>query len=157
MPGMEIRSATGTDVDQIVALVNLAFAVERFFVYGDRINSDQVRAMFQTGTFLLAEISGQLVGSVYLELRGVRAYFGLLSVNPSQQHQGIGRGLVDEAERRAREAGCEFMDILAVNVRPELSPIYERMGYVESGTAPFPANVPAKIPCHFLRMSKDLR
>jgi predicted N-acetyltransferase YhbS len=156
MSGMEIRAAGEDDVDSIVSLVNLAFAVERFFVYGDRINSDQVKAMFQTGTFLLAEASGQLAGSIYLEFRGLRAYFGLLSVNPSQQRQGVGRGLVDEAERRAREAGCEFMDILAVNVRPELPPIYERMGYVESGTAPFPANVPTKIPCHFISMAKNL-
>jgi GNAT superfamily N-acetyltransferase len=90
-------------------------------------------------------------------LRSDRAYFGLLSVDPSQQRQGIGRGLVNDAERRAREARCEFMDILAVNVRPELPPIYQGMGYVASGTAPFPANVPTKVPCHFLRMSKDLR
>jgi predicted N-acetyltransferase YhbS len=157
MPTMEIRAAAGTDIERIIALVNLAFGVERFFVYGDRINSDQVKAMFQTGTFLLAETSGQLVGCIYLELRSDRAYFGLLSVDPSLQRQGIGRGLVNDAERRAREARCEFMDILAVNVRPELPPIYQGMGYVASGTAPFPANVPTKVPCHFLRMSKDLR
>jgi predicted N-acetyltransferase YhbS len=157
MPSMEIRTAAGTDIERIIALVNLAFGVERFFVYGDRINSDQVKAMFQSGTFLLAETSGQLVGCIYLELRSDRAYFGLLSVDPSLQRQGIGRGLANEAERRARMAGCEFMDILAVNVRPELPPIYQRMGYLESGTAPFPANVPTKVPCHFLRMSKDLR
>ena len=154
---MAIRAADPSDAPQIAALVNLAFRVERFFVYGDRTNSDQISAMFQTGTFLLAEIASQPLGCVYLELRGDRAYFGLLSVDPVHQRQGVGRQLVGEAERRARDAGCNFMDILIVNVRTELIPIYARMGYVESGTAPFPANVPTKIPCHFLRMSKNLR
>ena len=154
---MQFRDASEADVGQIVELVNLAFRVERFFVFGDRINSDQVKTMFQTGTFVLAEVSGQHSGCIYLELRGDRAYFGLLSVNPSNQRQGIGQILVNEVERRAKEAGCQVMDILAVNVRPELPPIYRRMGYVESGTAPFPANVPTKVPCHFIKMSKDLR
>ena len=48
------------------------------------------------------------------------------------------------------------MDILTVNVRTELIPMYLRMGYAESGTEPFPANVPTKIPCHFIRVSKSL-
>jgi len=153
---VDIRQAGVADAQQIVALVNLAFRVESFFVFGDRTNPDQITAMFQTGTFLLGEISGQLVGCVYLELRGDRAYFGLLAVNPSRERQGIGRQLVNEAERRALAAQCRAMDILTVSVRPELIPLYSKMGYAESGTAPFPANVPTKIPCHFIRMSKNL-
>ena len=154
---MAIRPANPSDAAQIAPLVNLSFRVERFFVYGDRTNAEQIIAMFQTGTFLLAESANELLGCIYLELRGDRAYFGLLSVNPAHQHQGVGRELASEAERRARDADCNFMDILIVNVRTELVPIYARMGYVESGTAPFPANVPTKMPCHFLRMSKNLR
>src|SRR3984957_10111410 len=154
---MAIRAAEPSDAPQIAALVTLAFRVERFFVYADRTNFDQISAVLQTGTFLLAEIASQPLGCVYLELRGDRAYFGLLSVDPAHQRQRVGRQLVGEAERRARDAGCNFMDILIVNVRTELIPTYARMGYVESGTAPFPANVPTKIPCHFLRMSKNLR
>jgi N-acetylglutamate synthase-like GNAT family acetyltransferase len=157
MFSMEIRAATQADVPQIVGLVNVAFRrAEAFLVYGDRTNPDQIEAMFQTGTFLLAEISGQLAGCTYLELRGDRAYFGLLSVHPSQQRHGVGRELVKEVERRAKQAGCGVMDILTVNVRRDLIPIYERMGYALSGIAPFPEHVPTKIPCHFIRMSKDL-
>jgi GNAT superfamily N-acetyltransferase len=153
---MEIRLATEADVPQIVAVVNLAFQVERFMVYNDRTSAPQIAGMFQTGTFLLAEASGQLGGCVYLELRGDRAHFGLLSVDPSHQRDGIGRALVHEVEGCAKAAGCKIMDIFAVNVRPELISIYQRMGYTESGTAPFPANVPTKMPCHFVRMSKEL-
>jgi GNAT superfamily N-acetyltransferase len=156
MSGMEVRLANEADVLQIVALVNLAFRVESFMVYGDRTSGPHISAMFQTGTILLAEDFGQIVGALYLELRAERAYFGLLSVQPSRQREGIGQMLVGEAERRAAGAGCIAMDIFAVNVRPELISIYQRLGYAESGTAPFPANVRTKIPCHFVKMSKDL-
>jgi predicted N-acetyltransferase YhbS len=156
MSGMEVRLATEADLPEIVALVNLAFRVESFMVYGDRTGAPQISAMFQTGIFLVAEDSGRMVGCVYLEWRADRAYFGLLSVDPARQREGIGQVLVREAERRAADAGCCVMDILIVNVRPELVPIYQRLGYAESGTAPFPANVPTKIPCHFIKMSKAL-
>jgi len=154
---VEIRVATRADIPQIVDLVNVAFRLaEGFFVEGDRTSPAQIEAMSETGTFLLGDVSGELAAFVYLELRGERAYFGLLSVDPSHQRQGVGRAMVDEVERRAKDAGCGVMDILTVNVRPELIPLYGKMGYAESGTAPFPATVRTKMPCHFVRMSKDL-
>ena len=154
---MNIRVAIPADIPQIVALVNLVFGrAEAFLVCGDRTNAPDIAARLQTGMFLLAEEAGTIVGCVYLEFRGERAYFGLLSVDPARQGQGIARTLVDEVERRARDAGSRIMDILTVNVRTELIPMYLRMGYAESGTEPFPANVPTKMPCHFVRMSKNL-
>jgi len=48
------------------------------------------------------------------------------------------------------------MDILIVNLRTELPPYYRKRGYVETGTAPFPASTPTTMPCHFVRMSKAL-
>lgn len=48
------------------------------------------------------------------------------------------------------------MDLTFVNVRRELPAYYQRFGYVESGTLPFPAEQVAKIPVHLVRMSKPL-
>src|ERR1700684_1948585 len=102
-PSMAIRVATRSDIPQIVELVNVAFGLaEGFFVEGDRTNPAQLEAMFQTGTFLLADVSGELAAGVYLELRGERAYFGLLSVDPDHQRQGVGRALVDDVEQIGR-------------------------------------------------------
>ncbi len=157
MLAMNIRVATIADIPKIVDLVNVAFSgAEAFFVEGDRIDSTQVEAMFGTGEFLVGEISGKLAGCAYLELRAERAYFGLLSVAPELQRQGVGRELVSAVERRAKDAGCMVMDIRTVNIRPELIPLYSKMGYAESGIEPFPAHVRVKMPCHFVRMSKNL-
>ena len=154
---LQIRWAEPRDVTAIVRVVNVAFrAAESFFVEGDRITAEILRPMLEKGNFLLAEDSAGLVGCVYLDLRAERAYFGLLAVDPARQHRGLGRRLIDEAENHARAAGCRVMDLRIVSVREELPPFYRRLGYVETGTAPFPEEIESKLPCHFVLMSKPL-
>jgi GNAT superfamily N-acetyltransferase len=89
-------------------------------------------------------------------MRGERSYLGLLSVDPTIQQGGLGSRLMIEAERFCRERGSHGMDILIVNLRDELPSFYQKRGYVESGTTPFPADVPTRIPCYFINMSKTL-
>jgi predicted N-acetyltransferase YhbS len=154
---IKIRWAEARDVSAVVRVINLAFrAAESFFVEGDRVTTEILQPMLAKGNFLLAEDPAGLVGCVYVELRGDRAYFGLLAVDPERQNRGLGQRLIDESENRARAAGCRAMDIRIVNLRKELPPFYRRLGYLESGTAPFPAEIKSKLPCHFILMSKPL-
>jgi len=154
---IKIRRADARDAAAIVRVINLAFrAAESFFIEGDRITPEILRPMLDKGNFLLAEDAAGLVGCVYVELRGERAYFGLLAVDPTRQHRGLGRRLIDETENHARAAGCRVMDLRIVSLREELPPFYRRLGYVETGTAPFPEEVKSKLPCHFVVMSKPL-
>ncbi|HUJ33358.1 MAG TPA: GNAT family N-acetyltransferase [Candidatus Acidoferrum sp.] len=153
---MEFRFAGEGDAGAIARVINLAFRVERFFVERDRTSAEEVRARLKSGKFLLAEEAGQLAGCVYLELRGDRMYFGLLAVDPARQKKGLGRTLIAAVENLGREAGCRFVDIRVVNLRAELPPIYRRLGYVVTGTAPFTAGIKTKVPCHFIDMSKPL-
>jgi GNAT superfamily N-acetyltransferase len=156
MTELKTRFATEADAEAISTLVNAAFEVERFFIDRDRIDPGKVREMLGTGRYLLAEDNGALIACVYVELRGQRAYFGLLGVDPSRQGQGLGRKMVEEAESYARAAGCEFMDLRIVNLRTELPPFYQRLGYVEMGTEPFAADAKPSHPCHFIKMSNPL-
>jgi GNAT superfamily N-acetyltransferase len=154
---LQIRWAEARDVAAIVRIINLAFrAAESFFVEGDRVTAEILRPMLETGNFLLAEDSAGLVGCAYLDLRGERAYFGLLAVDPARQQHGLGPRLINEAENHARAAGCRVMDLRIVSVREELLPFYRRLGYVETGTEPFPEEIKSKLPCHFVLMSKPL-
>jgi len=151
------RSAQSADAENIARLVNAAFRIERFFIDADRTSPDKVRAFLEKGKFLLAEEAGALIACVYVELRGERGYFGLLAVDPTRQRSGMGSDLIEAAEEYCRSAGCHFMDLTIVNLRKELPGYYQRLGYVESGTLPFPEDqYPPKIPCHLVRMSKAL-
>ena len=152
-----IRTATSADAPQIAAVINAAFRIaEEFFIDGNRITQAEVEESLAKGAFLLAEVNGQLNGCVYVELRGERSYLGLLSVDPACQQGGLGSRLMMEAENYCRERGSRGMDILIVSLRQDLPSFYQKRGYVESGTSPFPPDVPTKIPCHFINMSKSL-
>ena len=152
-----IRVATSADAAKITSVINSAFRIaEGFFIDGNRITQSEVEELLRKGAFLLAETGDKLNGCVYVELRGERSYFGLLSVDPACQQGGLGSLLMNEAENYCRERGARFMDILIVSLREELPPFYRKRGYVENGTTPFPADVETKIPCHFINMSKSL-
>jgi ribosomal protein S18 acetylase RimI-like enzyme len=153
---MKPRRAQLEDSENIARLVNAAFRPERFFIDADRTNLEKVRALLQKGEFLLAEEKDALAGCIYVELRGERGYFGLLAVDPARQRSGLGSRLVVAAEEYCRAAGCQFMDLTIVNLRTELPGFYHRLGYVESGTLPFPSDQQANQPCHLVRMSKRL-
>lgn len=155
---VHIRIAEASDARQIMAVINSAFRVaEEFFCFEDRITLEEVERLFTTGTFLVAESDRVLVGCVYVEPKdGDRSYLGLLSVDPSQQQNGLGSLLMIAGEKHCREMGCRFMDIWIVNVRTELTPFYQRRGYVETGTLPFPPEVQTTQPCHFITMAKPL-
>jgi len=153
---VSFREAEPVEADALTGLINRAFAVERFFIDGDRISPEKVREMFGTGNFLVAEDGNELVGCVYVERRGERGYLGLLSTDPARQRSGLGSRLMAAAEDHARKAGCHMMDLRVVNLRRELPGFYRRLGYAETGTEPFPPDAKPKLPCHLVTMSKPL-
>lgn len=69
------------------------------------------------------------------------AYLGLFSVSPTLQNGGIGKKVLAEAERWAREEmGAEVMEMQVLWMRSELIAYYERRGYqvIQGETRPFP-------------------
>ena len=154
---LEFRFATEADTEALILLINSAFQVEKFFKVGERTDAAEVAAHLESGRFLLLEDEAGIAGSVYIEVKGDRGYFGMLSVDPARQRGGIGRRLIAAAEEFCREQGCRFMDITIVDVRTELPAIYEKFGYRITGSAPFPSEqMPVKLPCSFILMEKEL-
>jgi GNAT superfamily N-acetyltransferase len=153
----KVRVAVADDGEALMLLINAAFRkAESFFVDGDRVTLEFVRASLKKGTFLVSEDSDKLTGCVYVEPLGERAYLGLLSVDPENQRSGIGSRLMNAAEDFCAKAGCRFVDLRIVSIREELPGFYRRHGYVESATLPFIEGVATRIPCHFVQMTKRL-
>jgi ribosomal protein S18 acetylase RimI-like enzyme len=153
---LRFRTASLADVPALARFINRAFRVEQPFIEGDRIDLDGVRAYMEKGKFLLAEDPAALVGCVFVELRGDRGYLGLLGVDPLRQGTGLGRKLMDAAEDFFRQAGCVAVDLRVISARAPLPAFYRHLGYLETGTAPFAPDVPRKVPCHYILMSKNL-
>jgi GNAT superfamily N-acetyltransferase len=156
LPGLRFRAAIHSDVDTLVLLINSAFRVELPYIEGDRVDVTGVRSYMAKGEFLLAEDSSGLAGCVYVELRGDRGHVGLLGVHPPRQGTGLGRQLMDAAECYFRDAGCRAIDLRVISARTPLPAFYRHLGYLETGTAPFAPDVPLKVPCHYILMTKAI-
>jgi ribosomal protein S18 acetylase RimI-like enzyme len=154
---LRFRTADLADVEALVRLINVSFRVEQPFIEGDRVDTTGVRSYMAKGKFLLAEDSSGLAGCVYVELRGNRGYLGLLGVDPSRQGTGLGRKIMDAAENFFRQADCVAVDLRVISARTPLPAFYRHLGYHETGTAPFAPDVPVKVPCHYILMSKTIR
>jgi len=157
VPGtLAVRVASDRDASAIVALVNAAFAIEKAFVDGERTTLDEIQQYLCRGVFLLADgANGAPVACAYVEQRGFRAYLGMLSVDPARQGAGLGRQMMEAVEAYCRGRRVRSLDIRILSLRPELPPFYQKLGFVEEGTAPY-ENPLATKPGHFILMAKDL-
>lgn len=155
---VHIRVAKSTDVPPAVALVNAAFAIETF-LDGQRTDQTHFTDMMRKGSFLIAEdAAGRILAAVYIELRGDHGYFGMLAVDPSWQGSGLGRTMVEAAEKYCFQHGCKRMEITVLSLRPELLPFYRKFGYREIGTEEFQPSRPLQngVQCHCIVLSKSL-
>lgn len=145
------RVATVDDIPAIVALVQSAYrgesglrgwTTESHLLDGQRTDAQDVAEVIaRTGSqVLLAEREGVLLACCHIERQGESAYFGMFAVNPDRQGGGLGRQVLGEAERIAREQWhCQWMDMTVIEQRNELIAWYERRGYVRTGQyKPFP-------------------
>jgi ribosomal protein S18 acetylase RimI-like enzyme len=153
---LRTRFAGVADVDALTRMINAAFVVERPIFDGDRIDTKGVRAFLEKGKFLVLEDPTGLAGCVYAEPRGDRGYIGLLSVDPQRQGSGLGRKLMEEAEKFFREAGCIAADLRVVSAREPLPAFYRHLGYTETHREEMPPEARPKVPCDFIHMSRTL-
>lgn len=146
-----VRRATVADASALADLVNAAYAIEEFFVDGDRTNASEIRDLVARGTFVVLEQDGGLAAAVYIE----PGYFGMLSVRPELQGMGLGKRMVRIAEAMCEALGSREVNLKIINLREELGRWYRSLGYREIGTAPY-AHRSVKQPCHFIEMRKQL-
>ncbi|MFJ8145878.1 GNAT family N-acetyltransferase [Streptomyces sp. NPDC096094] len=145
------RDATDADVEGIVALIESAYrgdasragwTTEADILQGQRTDPEGVLEVVKSpdSRLLTVERDGGIVACCQLEHRGAHAYFGMFAVSPALQGEGLGKTVIAEAERWAREAwGVTEMHMTVISVREDLIAWYERRGYRRTGEmTPFP-------------------
>ncbi len=148
----EIRLLAARDsMDALTTLLHAAYAplAARGLNFSAATQSPQTtQRRAAEGQCFIAERQGRIVGTVTvcgpydLSLApwaaGVPAFrdrdtahFHQLAVDPGHQGQGLGRRLVAECERWARERGYKRMALDTAEPAAELRGLYRRLGYVD--------------------------
>jgi ribosomal protein S18 acetylase RimI-like enzyme len=79
--------------------------------------------------FLVAEIEGKLVGSVFATHDGRKGWINRLTVSPAFRRRGIAKKLVREAESRLLKRGIEIVACLIENWNVGSQRFFESIGY----------------------------
>jgi ribosomal protein S18 acetylase RimI-like enzyme len=151
MPDVSFRDATVAEIPALVALVTSAYrgdasrvgwTTEADFLDGNRIDAEVLRHDIERSRsrVVLSERDTTLLACAHVADEDGYGYFGMFSVVPGLQGGGIGKALLAECERIAREDWrLPAMRMTVIDIRDELIAFYERRGYRRTGIyKPFP-------------------
>jgi ribosomal protein S18 acetylase RimI-like enzyme len=149
--GMITRPATTADAPALVALVNSAYrgdsskagwTTEADLLGGQRVDVEGLTETIARpgNVILLHERDRVPVACVHLERTGEDCYLGMLTIRPTTQGAGLGRQMLETAERWAMEHwSSRTMHMTVIVQRTELIAWYERRGYRRTAERkPFP-------------------
>ena len=151
MDSLTFRAAGVADIDAVVRLVTRAYrgdasragwTTEADLLDGERIDPDVLRVDIERpgSQVVLGLRDGVLEACAHVADQGGHAYFGMFAVEPTSQGAGIGRALIGECERIARDDWrLPLVRMTVIDVRDELIAWYGRLGYRRTGIFhPFP-------------------
>ena len=87
--------------------------------------------------FLVALLDGRLVGSIMVGYDGHRGWINYLGVDPDCRRQGLGRALMQEAERLLRLEGCPKINLQVRSSNAEAVAFYRGIGFLQDEVLSF--------------------
>ena len=85
--------------------------------------------------FLVGILGGHIVATCMAGYEGHRGWINYLAVSPHHRRQGIGRRIMQEAEKRLSAAGCPKINLQVRKTNRAVIQFYERIGYTRDPVA----------------------
>ena len=85
--------------------------------------------------FLVGVLGGHVVATCMAGYEGHRGWINYLAVSPHHRRQGIGRRIMEEAEKRLKSAGCPKINLQVRETNRAVIQFYERIGYTRDPVA----------------------
>lgn len=160
---LAVRPAQKEDLQAVFDLINDAYQVETgcegpaFKKTLRLLDLAEAEELFAPDAHLaVAEQGGRIVGAISYRAVPAGVYFGPFAVSPRAQGRGVGRALMAHVEAFGRATGAANVEISVVNVRSDILPLYEKLGFVAVGTEPFPAPERCTREVHMVVLHKPL-
>lgn len=125
---MNIRPYESSDEKQVIALWRRCRLLRP---WNDPKKDIARKLAVQPELFLVGVSEGRLVATVMAGYEGHRGWINYLAVAPEHQRFGLGRAMMDEAERRLCELGCPKINLQIRRENAGAAVFYARLGYKE--------------------------
>ncbi|WP_075180656.1 GNAT family N-acetyltransferase [Pantoea sp. 1.19] len=132
---MMIRTAQASDAFALSALLTeLGYADTAGFISGRLealiAHQDEVLLIAEAGHTVLGFLSLHFIPQ--LALAGDFARISYFCVADGERSKGLGQQLLEEAERRAGERGCDRLEVHCHVARTKANQFYQREGYEDA-------------------------
>jgi ribosomal protein S18 acetylase RimI-like enzyme len=121
-----IRAYQASDLETLVALWSTVGLVRP---WNDPVSDIERKVVSDPTNLLVLEHGTSLIGSVMVGYEGHRGWINYLAVHPDRRREGLGRLLMDEAERRLRRQGCAKVNLQVRTSNRSAVQFYRRLGY----------------------------
>lgn len=95
----------------------------------DPFSLDELDAYLDAGRCWVVTVDGEVAGYAVAETVGDCAHLEQVSVAPDRQGAGLGRALVEQVVRWARDEGLPAVTLTTYRDVPWNAPVYERLGF----------------------------
>lgn len=124
---LTVRLYRDSDETDVVTLWRLAFPNDP--PWNDHALVIQRKVAERDELFLVGEVGGRVVATVLAGYDGFRGWVYHVATSPTMRRQGIGRAMMQEAERRLRALGCPKLNLQVRSSNHEVIEFYKRLGY----------------------------
>ncbi len=126
MTDLEIRPYEEADQDAVVELWRECGLVAP---QNDPVKDIRRKLHVRRDLFLVGLLGARLVGTVMVGYEGHRGWVNYLAVAPDCRRRGLGRRLMEEAERLLRAAGCPKINLQVRSSNADVIGFYRSIGY----------------------------
>jgi len=126
MSRLEVRPATGDEVERVLALWRRADAHPSVT---DDAASIRRLVLRDAGALLVAVLDGAIVGTLVAAWDGWRGNFYRLAVLPEHRRRGVARALVEAGETRLRALGAARVTAIVVTADAPAIAFWRATGY----------------------------
>jgi ribosomal protein S18 acetylase RimI-like enzyme len=131
---MQIRPYESGDEEAVVALWQRCGLTRP---WNDPRKDIRRKLRVRPDLFLVAVVDGSVVGTVMAGYDGHRGWINYLGVDPAHQRRGLGRALMDEAERLLRAAGCPKINLQVRTSNAAAIEFYRAIGFAVDDVVSF--------------------